>query len=117
MNSLSWMIYAADVVGNIQGLCVALLIFGGTGLLIVSGCLAADGEYEGRAAAMCNRGWCAIAVVALLATITPSTTTIYAIAASEMGEKAINTQTGGKAVQALNAWLDRQIKGETVKDD
>lgn len=43
----------------------------------------------------------------------PSSGTIYAIAASEMGERVLTSETGGKAVQALDAWLDRQIAGKT----
>lgn len=39
----------------------------------------------------------------------PSKDTMYAIAASEVGESVLNSPTGSKAVQALNAWLDRQI--------
>jgi len=39
----------------------------------------------------------------------PSKDTVYAIAASEVGESVLNSPTGSKAVQALNAWLDRQI--------
>lgn len=35
-------------------------------------------------------------------------------AASEMDETALNTEKGGKAVDGLNAWLDRQI-GEEVE--
>jgi hypothetical protein len=48
----------------------------------------------------------------LTASIIPSKETVYAIAASEMGENVLNTQTGDKAVKALNAWLDRQITQE-----
>lgn len=39
----------------------------------------------------------------------PSSGTLYAIAASEMGEHVIESETAGKAINALNAWLDRQI--------
>lgn len=42
----------------------------------------------------------------------PTSDTIYAIAASEMGEKVVKSETGGKAIQAINAWLDRQIAGK-----
>lgn len=42
----------------------------------------------------------------------PASGTLYAIAASEMGERVIQSETGDKAIQALNAWLDRQIAGK-----
>lgn len=40
---------------------------------------------------------------------TPTRNTMYAIAASEMGEQALHTPTATKAFQALDAWLDKQI--------
>jgi len=49
---------------------------------------------------------------AMLTVFTPSSSTIYAIAASEMGEEVLNSETASKAMQALDAWLDRQIGGE-----
>jgi hypothetical protein len=39
----------------------------------------------------------------------PSQTTMYAIAASQMGEQALKTPLAGKAGKALEAWLDKQI--------
>lgn len=45
----------------------------------------------------------------------PASGTLYAIAASEMGERVIQSETGDKAIQALNAWLDRQIS-DKAKD-
>ena len=47
-----------------------------------------------------------------LAIILPSPSVLYAAAALNMGQEAIHTPTGDKAVRALNAWLDRQIAGE-----
>jgi hypothetical protein len=44
--------------------------------------------------------------------VVPSATTFYAIAASEVGETILKSETAGKAVQALNSWLDRQIAGK-----
>lgn len=51
-----------------------------------------------------------LVVLAALMTIIPGRNTVYAIAASEMGERALATPTASKAVVALNAWLDRQIQ-------
>lgn len=39
----------------------------------------------------------------------PSKDTVYAIAASEMGESVLKSETGSLATQALNAWLKKQI--------
>lgn len=43
------------------------------------------------------------------AAFTPSKDTVYAIAASEMGERVITSPLGLKAGKAIEAWLDRQI--------
>lgn len=112
MNELSWMIYAADVAGTMNNLFVAA----GCILLVGAGVFAgpvADIESNG----LNSSSWrkhakrCAIgcAIVFTFAVFIPSQDTIYAIAASEMGEELLNSETGGKAVEALNAWLDRQI--------
>lgn len=55
----------------------------------------------------------ALGASALLFCAFPASGTIYAIAASEMGERVVNSETGDKAVKALNAWLDKQISGGT----
>lgn len=43
------------------------------------------------------------------AALLPGRDTVYAIAASEMGEQALKTPLAGKAEKALEAWLDHQI--------
>jgi hypothetical protein len=45
----------------------------------------------------------------VLAALCPSTETVYAIAASQMGEQALKTPLASKAGKALEAWLDKQI--------
>lgn len=125
MNSLSWMIYFADVVGGalvILGLLMfATAIFAGGATAIGffkreenRSYGAEDRDFQaGQRLFVAGRGklWIPL-VLAIAVVFTPSRETIYAIAASEMGETALNSETGGKAVQALNAWLDRQIAGE-----
>lgn len=50
-----------------------------------------------------------------LAAAAPSKETVYAIAASEMGEELLKTPTATKAVKALDAWLDKQLAVEVPK--
>lgn len=136
MNELSWIIYAADVAGRagwLLGLTgFACLIGGGFAWSFAVGLNGEARSYERRAAnrpddkdypisaADCRSGertarriaWpvsiCAV-VFLIGGVMTPSRDTLYAIAASEIGESVLNSETGGKAVEALNAWLDRQI--------
>lgn len=128
MNSLSWLIYLADIVGSITLMLKIALVLAVPIMVVALGVKVFDhgqgmiwtGETrEGKqASAEVRRGIAsrilktgaraAIPAVIALAVI-PSSGTIYAIAASEMGETVLSSETGSKAVQALNSWLDRQI--------
>lgn len=130
MNALSWLIYLADVAEEINGIGGAAVVVSflvGIALLIcfiVGGVMTMDAyDDEDRAKAKGPRvfgvkaakiilPWCAAMV--LLATVVPSKETIYAIAASQLGEQVIKSETAGKAIDALNAWLDRQIAKPTA---
>lgn len=128
MNQLSWLIYLAEVLGNIH--CVLVLV--GSGLVIMAVVLTIVGAICGeevsyqseatnlRARAFKESVWskvipCLIASVILftVSSLVPSKETVYAIAASEMGEQVLKTPTAGKAVKALEAWLDKQIRENT----
>jgi hypothetical protein len=115
MNGLSWLIYLADVAGSVgfvSGLAVVV------GIIVVALCLVAIPVSEGEVLDQDNRSkWLSILksfsiitfVAFLFSAIVPSKETVYAIAASEMGEQVVTSPTGQKAVKALEAWLDRQI--------
>lgn len=133
MNELSWMIYAADVAegfGKMLAVCIGASSLSFIGGVIAAGCTAGGPVFrsyhddERKAEMVRFYTWwqnvskralkIAPAVFALAFTaqaILPNSGTIYAIAASEMGETVLDSETGGKAVEALNAWLDRQIAG------
>lgn len=123
MNELSWLIYAADVAGSVKtvavvgsiaiGMGCALSTFGG--LMICSSSWSDEDEKKtGRSLLNAWKKWViAFSSLVAIASLTPSQSTIYAIAASEMGERVITSETGGKAVKALNAWLDKQVAGDT----
>lgn len=139
MNSLSWMIYAADVTGSVGNAINVSAVLTGAALIGVSigagiynfgspTIWSSDKDPEGTRASwaasatsslkMAKRLAAGLAALLLIGATIPSSNTIYAIAASEMGEKALNTQTGRKADLALNAWLDRQIAGDKpAKED
>lgn len=50
----------------------------------------------------------------IAAAFMPNRDTVYAIAASQVGEQVISSPIGVKAGKAVEAWLDRQISGEKV---
>lgn len=108
MNNLSWLLYWAGVSGSISTAIVTVSVFAGIGFIFwqmsyaMDDCDTAPGW----------RWWLPIAGL-FIASFLPSQSTLYAIAASEMGEKVLKTDTATKAEKALNAWLDRQIAPET----
>ncbi len=129
MNSLSWLIYLADIVGKLQGVSWAFFAF----LILIAGIIflsttvnVAD-DIPSKWSRNYNEntvypspsaeGWKKVKYfvfptlfAAFLAVITPASSTIYAIAASEMGEEILKSETASKAQKALNAWLDKQIE-------
>lgn len=124
MNSLSWMIYLADVVGTAK-VMFGLALGGAAAWFVFLQIAAAHAADFGDDADIAPRRKLSFKAFpfaiafSVAIVLVPSTSTIYAIAASEMGEKVINTPTAGKAIKALDAWLDRQIDGEPAakKDD
>lgn len=124
MNDLSWLIYAADVAGSGKGVAAAAL---GASALTAAGAYLSR-AFNGDMARIFNRDEhiakrdaanrffkpCAAvaSVAAIFLIIVPSRDTIYAIAASEMGEEVIESETFNRATRALDAWLDRQIGDE-----
>lgn len=121
MNSLSWMIYLADVASYAGKAAAVIAFFGAIGA--ACGSVIAVAAYADKEAdvAMNARRWSAGAfkitiVCAVMAALLPSKTTVYAIAASEMGEKVIASPTAGKAMKALDAWLDRQIGEDKAEE-
>lgn len=116
MNALSWLIYLADVAGNLDAFFFALMIIsiiGGVIWLIVGAVAADDNEGPDFWKTWRKVGFAYLLPIFFIGTIIgsiiPSRDTVYAIAASEMGEKALNTSTANKAFKALDAWLDQQI--------
>jgi len=120
VNSLSWLLYAADVVGGL-GSFLSLIVFVsgiGVALSLVVFLPLLETRASDQAFATNKKILKAMVITflatALINTTIPSKETVYAIAASEMGEKAMATPTAGKALKALNHWLDKQVE-ETEK--
>lgn len=112
MNDLSWFLYLAGTLPNmatgvavisfVAMFCFALLFIG---YLIDK---ADDGSVWEKLEPW-RFAWIFAAILFLLSFLVPPKETFYAIAASEMGEEVLNSKIGGKAQQALEAWLDNQI--------
>lgn len=112
MNSLSWLIYASDVIPRIgwtSGFFAFLLgsfLAGYTILFIVYN---ADQDEEAKRYNKEPRylkfywksGLFALLFLSFIANITPSQQTILLVAGSEMGEKVIETEVGQQAIRIL----------------
>jgi phosphatidylglycerophosphate synthase len=117
MNSLSWLIYLADVSDNLDWFFFLIMLISliGTFIWIVAAILAGDtGDFGPDGWRKWRQIGCFLIAPSfffgvICGSLVPSKETIYAIAASQLGETALKTETGGKAVKALNRWLDKQI--------
>lgn len=119
MNSVSWFLYATDVIGNLRGVAlIAACVFG----VIFLGTLACVPISEGDCLDIDNRTtwfkffWRSLSVALIALTISvffPSKDTMYAIAASQVGEKVIQNEAvqgiATDATKALQQWIKRQI--------
>jgi hypothetical protein len=122
MNTLSWLIYLADVSDSIDWLLDALAflsILGGAAWAIVGIATSDDCDKPSDWRVWRRIGGLVLAPAFLFGVVggavVPETETVYAIAASELGESALKSNTGSKAIAALNARLDRQIANEAAQ--
>jgi hypothetical protein len=104
MNSLSWFLYFADVVTNFGITIVILTLLFGSGFFIFS-----VFQYVDKSDSKFFK-WNLLTVFLLLfASIIPSKNTMYAIAASEIGEEVAKSDIGKKSLKAIEQWIDAQI--------
>ncbi len=118
MNSLSWFLYLADIVGNIGVVCGIVIFVAGLasiGFLFMTavngGAFASskEKEYSAIGYKYFKRCLLVLLISASIGSLLPNKNTMYAIAASEMGEEAVKSKIGQKSLQALEQWLDSQI--------
>lgn len=130
MNSLSWMIYLAEVVNSLNiVLMVAfwLSLVGGILLYLIG--ISAGGEWLSDSAQhkvnkkvaretyrlLGKRCLIGTAIVAPLAIITPSSQTIYMISASQAGETIIKTPEAQEVFNDLKTIIKSKLKEQLPK--
>jgi len=100
MNTLSWFLYFAEMSESLK--------IGGALGIAVSACGLV-------VATMINekippwKYWLPVGLCSLLLIFSPSKNTMYAIAASELGQAAIESRLGQKVEKALENWIDKQL--------
>lgn len=115
MNTLSWLIYFAEVLGNLRGVLVGGAILSGIliGIRSLTAGLQSDfgdgkpGEWI-RALRYC---W-VVAAFAVVAALMPSTKTLYLIAASEAGETVVTSPDAIEMMGDLKAIIKKKLKEE-----
>lgn len=117
MNSLSWFLYLIDVVSNVKTMAVGFLVAAGfawVGLNISVPVTEGEVLEWGDFKKWWTRGVVIIAVCGALVSVLPSKNTMYAIAASEVGERVVKSETvqgiTTDATKALHQWIKRQIE-------
>lgn len=109
---MAFIIYLAGVVGNIQGLLVALSLVGGIvgGLLLLFGFM----EDEDGLKVWAEKIIPSAVAAAIIAALIPSTTTIYMMVAADMAETQIdspeNQEIFGKVRKLVIQKLDEALE-------
>ena len=131
MNSVSWFLYLSDVAGSLKTVTTTLLIalpIVGAFVLIFSPLIVMfleDGpewvadKIKSILPPLLKTAGVVWIFVCGFSVFIPSKNTMYAIAASEVGEKVIKTEAvqgiASDAQKALHQWLKRQIEPEAKK--
>lgn len=124
MNNLSWFLYGVDVLTNLSSFLTTItftLMIVIVGMWIVSAFMAGDIRDEKKVDALFARVWKYTKIAATFLVLSiflngfiPEKNTLYAIAASQFGEKVSQTDVANDAIKALHAWIKKQI--DPVKD-
>jgi hypothetical protein len=122
MNSVSWFLYFSDVVGNLRTLATFAMIatFLMWAVLNIS-VPVSDGDVLNWPdfKKWWSRGLFSLLICAFVVAVVPSQNTMYAIAASQIGEKiAVNGQVqeiASDATKALQSWIKTQIDPEAER--
>lgn len=108
MNTLSWYIYIADLCNSMPAIVIGITFF----IIILMFISAMSQKYDEpyklpKVVYLIPPLWS-------IAFLIPSKDTVLKIAASELGEKVLESKISSKAADAIDLWLDSQIK--TLKE-
>jgi len=118
MNSLSWLMYTADVVAGIGGALALIVILGiGAVALRVIWSMVTYSNYEDDQSLTAGKSTVVkaltvVLIALLIDVLVPSKETVYLIAASEVGEQVVTSEEGKRVLGKIETWLDNKL-GET----
>lgn len=110
MNSLSWLIYFAEVSGDLKGLFSGFAIITGVGVIV--GTLFSWIELDQFSPRYVAFGLLGAFMLAVASVLMPSSKTVYMIAASEAGEVIVSSPEARELVGSIKKTiLDRLNEG------
>lgn len=114
MNSVSWFIYIAQVSNSLG---ILFTVLGTIGLFCCTAYFAvprinaffeSDDDFQGLPL---QKGLLTLAIISLtVGNLMPEKNTMYAIAASQVGEQIVKTELASDATKALHSWIKKQIE-------
>jgi len=114
MNSLSWALYFAGVVGMLQNYLIVVTVLG----LVVSGCWAFLAYmHEDRNYRTARNIFPFFLLLGVFTNFVPSKDTVYLIIASETGGQVATSPELVKVRKVVNEYLDDMIEKEEANDD
>lgn len=119
MNNLSWMIYLAEIIGNVQGLFTAIAIIGSiliVAMAFVFALMEADDVAQSGLWKKPLKFIPIVTISAMIAVAAPSSRAIYMIAASEAGETVVTSPEAREMLGDLKEVIRRKLK-EELKDE
>lgn len=120
MNSLSWLIYIAEVVQNLRGVFIATSVVsaGAIALVVVMyAIMATDGDIAPGSWKKPIKWVWIVFLFASISALTPSASTVYMIAASEAGEAIVTSPDGEEMLGDLKQIIRQKIKKELKEYD
>jgi hypothetical protein len=112
MNTLSWLIYAGDALGKIGVLFEVIAVLSAVGIGVVSGVSEIFASFDEAPKGYWKKPFRYLwvtAIFAVLATVTPSQTVIYMIAASEAGEEIASNPQAQEMASDLGRLIQQKL--------
>ena len=111
MNTLSWLIYAADVLGKFAPAAFILTLICFFISLLVVGAAVSDTDNTDRELLKVSKKFIfGFFLFGFITIVSPSKETIYMIAASEVGEQVIKTPEAREVFEALRLRIMDELK-------
>ena len=107
MNSLSWVLYLADLADGLKGMAFATMFITGFGLLFYTIFSSLSEQFDGKIFKKC---FIVLGVSGTIFTIIPYKDTIYLMAGSEAAEAVASTEDGKQIIADVKQIIRKQLE-------